>query len=450
MSHGSIPLENKYFRLFVDVPPLITEIGNLELLSQTMKQVKLVIDPNSIVDPNTIGSKLPAIITYFGQFIDHDLTFEDTSQLGVIQVLIETLVNLRTSWFDLDCVYGGSNQYLTEENNTKFLIARNIAGDEDLPRDATGQALIADIRNNENLIIQHIQLAFLKFHNRVIDELRLENPLLSDIDLVIEARKVVRNHYQHLLVNEFLKSIIGDETFNELFGPNFNFNNSIIYQNVPLLPIEFSGAFYRFGHSLIRNEYYLNKNIELPIFSLKKPDDMRGFRPLPAGYFIEWNLYTPTAGFNGFQVTEKISPKLSENLFQLPLDNNDSLARRNLVRGSVYSLQSGQSLARYLGFPYLSNSNPDTNLRINISDPGQVSTLTPQQIERLNLLYGEETPLWYYTLREAEVFGNGDRLGPLGGRIVGEVFFSLLKKSKESILNNGFKLQIGKSIFTLT
>jgi hypothetical protein len=455
MAH-SAPNEQLYYRLFDNLPPLVSNVADLELLSTIMEKADPplpVPEPEIIIpDPKTIGSTMPALITYWGQFVDHDITFEDKSILGPNPTNINELINERTSWFDLDCVYGANNQYLTEENGTKFLIVLNAAGEEDLPRDPlTGQALIADIRNNENLIIQHIQLAFFRFHNRVITELSV-NTQLTLVELVAKAKKIVSNHYQHMLINEYIKIILLPEEFNRLFVNDFDIFTSRIYGETPKMPIEVAGALYRFGHALVRNEYYLNANEELPIFSLKKPLDMRGMRPLPPGLHLDWHLFTPTQNFNGFQVTEKIDPFLVQNLFQLPLDNNDSLARRNLVRGNVYQLPSGQSVAKYLGVPYLDNANLDPNFHVNISleanfaaenalDPETV--ITPEVLTFLNNTFGSETPLWYYTLKEGEVFGNGNRLGPMASRVVGEFFYSLLKKSTTSILNNPFTPTVG-------
>lgn len=456
MAHG-IPNDQLYYRLFDILPPLTANVSDLELLSTIMKKVEPTLpipEPDVIIpDPKTIGSTMPALITYWGQFVDHDITFEDRSILGPNPTNILDLVNERTSWFDLDCVYGAANQYLTEENGTKFLIVLNAAGEKDLPRDPlTGQALIADVRNNENLIIQHIQLAFFRFHNRIITELSV-NTLLTPVELVAQAKRIVSNHYQHMLINEYIKRIILPEEFNRLFVNNFDIFTSRIYGETPKMPIEVAGAMYRFGHALVRNEYYVNVNEELPIFSLKKPQDMRGMRPLPIGLHLDFHLFTPTQNFNGFQVTEKLNPALVENLFQLPLDNNDSLARRNLVRGNVYQLPSGQSIAKYLGVPYLDNANPDPNFQVNIAleanfaaenalDPETV--ITPEVLTFLNNTFGSETPLWYYTLKEGEVFGNNNSLGPMASRVVGEFFYSLLKKSTTSILNNPFTPTVGE------
>jgi len=454
MSHGT-PNENLFYRLFDTLAPLVANVADLELLSTVMvkeEPPKPVPEPDVIIpDPNTIGSTMPALLTYWGQFVDHDITFEDRSVLGPNPTNVNELVNERTSWFDLDCVYGANNQYLTEENGTKFLIVTNSAGEEDLPRDlTTGQALIADVRNNENLIIQHIQLSFFRFHNRIVSELAA-NTELTPVELVSQAKRIVLNHYQHMLIHEFLKKIFMPEEFNRIFVNDFNIFESRIYGESPKMPIEVSGAMYRFGHSLVRDEYYLNENEELPIFSLRKPQDLRGMRPLPPGLHLDWHLFVPTQNFNGFQVTEKINPYLVDALFQLPLDNNDSLARRNLVRGNVYQLPSGQSIAKYLGLPYLDNANPDPNFHVNISlepnfavDNAAEPEILPETLVYLNNTFGSETPLWFYTLREAEVFGNGNCLGPVASRVVGEFFYSLLKKSTTSILNNPFTPTVGE------
>jgi len=451
----AVPNENQYFRLFDTLPPLISLIDDLELLAFIMQRADMplpVPTPDIIIpDARAVGSTIPALMTYFGQFVDHDITFEQRSVLGQVAD-ISTLVNARTSWFDLDCVYGLNNEYLTVDGGTKFLIVTNSVGEEDLPRDPiTGQALIPDVRNNENLIVQHLQLAFLKFHNRVIDELRL-NPLLIPSELVNTARQIVTYHYQHMVINEYLKRILLPIEFERLFVNGLDISNSRIYNETPKMPIEVSGAIYRFGHALVRNEYYLNINEELPIFSLKKPQDMRGMRPLPPGLHLDFHLFAPMPNFNGFQVTEKIGPYLVQNLFQLPLDNNDSLSRLNLVRGLTLNLPSGQSIAKFLGIPYLDNSNPDPNFWVNIAleenfaaenslDPETL--ITPEILSYLNMIFGTETPLWYYILKEAEVFGNGNYLGPLASRIIGEYFYSLLKKSQVSILNQPFTPTVG-------
>jgi hypothetical protein len=64
-----------------------------------------------------------------------------------------------------------------------------------------------------------------------------------------------------------------------------------------------------------------------------------------------------------------------------------------------------------------------------------VSALTAEQLSELAPFnMDRSTPLWYYILKEAEVLENGLRLGPVGSRIVGEVFIGLLQADTGSFL----------------
>jgi hypothetical protein len=49
------------------------------------------------------------------------------------------------------------------------------------------------------------------------------------------------------------------------------------------------------------------------------------------------------------------------------------------------------------------------------------------------------TPLWYYTLKEAEVLAQGPTLGPVGGRIVAEVILGLLQLDRASYLQTPWR-----------
>jgi hypothetical protein len=64
-----------------------------------------------------------------------------------------------------------------------------------------------------------------------------------------------------------------------------------------------------------------------------------------------------------------------------------------------------------------------------------VPALTPTQLDMLKPFDMEKsTPLWFYILKEADLMEKGLRLGPVGGRIVGEVFIGLLKADESSYL----------------
>ena len=119
--------------------------------------------------------------TFVGQFTDHDITFDQTSQLGVPQnPLISP--NTRTPALDLDSVFGGGpgmrpDLYVANPDGSvgpKLKIGTGGVH-EDVPRvangDGTYSALLGDPRNDENVIIAGLHCGHLLFYNRVLDEL---------------------------------------------------------------------------------------------------------------------------------------------------------------------------------------------------------------------------------------------------------------------------------------
>ncbi len=365
------------------------------------------------LDNNTI----PAAYTYLGQFIDHDITFDPTSSLERRNDP-DALVNFRTPRFDLDSVYGrgpADQPYLYNRAsaNTKMLIGANSRGEQDLPRnldvstdDASTDdfsrgrtALIGDMRNDENIIVSQLQLAFLNFHNARVDE-------GHSFD---EAQRMTRWHYQWVVIHDFVKRICGAELVDKLLGngtPNLRFYK---YRNKPFMPVEFSVAAYRLGHSMVRPNYHLSDTLEgfrsgnaLSIFGGPARDNLNGGRELPPFWSIQWNRFVSHEGSQP-QHSRKLDTKLAPPLVNLPLRETDprrnSLAFLNLLRGWRMSLPSGQDVAARMGISPLCGNDP----------------------------------LWLYVLQEADELGDGGRrLGPVGARIVAEVFVGLLAGDNQS------------------
>jgi len=195
---------------------------------------------------------------------------------------------------------------------------------------------------------------------------------------------------------------------------------------------------------MVRNGYYLNEDFDLfPIFDPVIPD-LRGFRPLPPFQAINWSMFFPMPYSKGFQEMEAINPFIVSSLYNLPTvvaTGLPSLAQRNLDRGCLYGLPSGQDLARAIGIPedeILAHSKGNLNF-ITINPD-----ITPEQITLLTQQFGEQTPLFFYMLMEGYVFTNGQSLGPLCSAIVGGVFLSLLYQNPESGVNNSFSPVLGK------
>ena len=433
--HGNTPT-HLFGRLFENLPPLLANPEDLRILANLMR------DNNTRL--TAADSKLYAGLTYLGQFIDHDITREKRTQLinpGIVNV--NDLINDRTSWFDLDSCFGENNQFLNQEG--KFDIIININGEEDLPRKLDGTANIGDPRNEENLITSQLHLLFLKFYNKIFDEVKLKNQQMLLPQLITESKKIFLWHYQYIVVTQFLKDITG-QYYSRLFNPLTNEPN--IHQSIKNLgakiPIEFSGAAYRFGHSIVRDGYYLNEQLDLfPLFDPVIPD-LTGFRPIPTNQKIDWSMFFPMPYTKGFQEWENVDPFIVNSLFQLPIPvatGEPILPLRTMIRGSqVYGLPSGQDLARAIGIPeeeILSVTKGNLVFQ-------SLNGVAPQpDLDLLNIKFGESTPLFYYILMEAWVYGDGSSLGPLGSAIVGGVFLNLLSINQDSYLNNSFSPIVG-------
>lgn len=455
----------RFGRIFRNLAPLESPTDALLKLAGTMVEL-----PEDAEDVNAVSNnqRMSAGFTYLGQFIDHDLTFDPVSQLQRDNDP-DALEDFRTPRFDLDNLYGRGpdDSPFLYVNGEKFVIGRNSSGEDDLPRSPNGRALIGDPRNDENLIVSQLHLAFLKYHNGVVDALPSGPSRFAD------ARQIVRWHYQWILLHDFLPKVVGDGLVESMLAPQTYTVSaaSAVKKGVtwkadlrfysfnafPFMPVEFSVAAYRYGHSMVRRDYALNpatfgddpvtkKPREIPIFATKGPD-LRGFRPRPADRKIEWFRFFK---FNGktseLQPARAIDTLLANGLGVLPpvvAQNPSSLPARNLLRGKALGLPGGQDVARAMGISEeLILGNARNPLRVGPAyklpngkpDP-TVPPLDPQLKKELEGRFSSATPLWYYILKEAEVFCKGQHLGPVGGRIVAEVFIGLLAADPTSYIN---------------
>jgi hypothetical protein len=439
---------------------------NLPVFPHDDKDLKALADSMSAQQPPSDNPKIPAGFTYLGQFVDHDITFDPTPIEDRMNDP-EALVNFRNPRFDLDSLYGrgrDDSPYLydqTSPDDVKLLVGRVIDDDgktrlenqHDLPRNEQERALIGDHRNDENTFVSQLHLLFIKFHNKVVDKVMSDRPHLKDDDLFKEAHRIVRWHYQWVVICEFLRLTIPENMLDRLLVTdedglrkvNLKFYRP---QRQPFMPVEFSAAAYRFGHSQVRRFYTLNRTVANPTFVseplptdplLARNADFRGFRGLPPCWTISWPFFFDL-GVGQIDGQQRPTPslKIDTNIAEplataLPdTDHQDrierSLPRRNLLRGNAFRLPSGQWVARAMGVPEL---KPD-ELAIprNLEDE-EGNLLGDEKVDEL----GVNTPLWYYVLKEAELQQDGERLGEVGGRIVAEVLLGLLDRDPLSFLS---------------
>jgi hypothetical protein len=347
---------------------------------------------------------IPAGLTYLGQFIDHDITFDPTP-LGAQARRPSRTANRRTPRLDLDSLYGGGpamQPYLYEKLTPRRLLLAQ-GPPLDLPRNHENVALIGDRRNDENAIISQLHLLFARFHNRIAD----------DLGSFERARRRVLRHYHWIVLHEYLPKVLGDSWK----GPRKHFRP----KGEPFIPVEFSGAAFRFGHSMVRPSYGIRA---LPLDESQPGPgavplfpNLQGFQKLEEIRRIDWERFFKLAD-RGPQPASKIDTRLGGPLFELSFDDEPALARRTLLRGIKLGLPSGQTLAKALGKPALDKKDL---LLDDVPEPAR-KTLT------------RSTPLWYWILCEAHK-GGGEHLGPLGALIVGEVLTGLIETDKTSFVN---------------
>jgi Animal haem peroxidase len=401
--------------------------------------VTLITDPAlSLVNRNNPHDT--AGMTFVGQFIDHDLTFDATSKLGVATEP-RTSPNGRSARFDLDSVYGAgpvSQPELYGHANPIKLLVESGGTFEDVPRRADNSAIIGDVRNDSNLIISGLHSAFCAFHNSAVDAVAVSGD--EPIDTFLRARRETTWHYQWLVVNQILPNFVGQPQVDQVLRRGGRFYRP---EGQPFIPVEFSGAAYRFGHSMIRPSYRANLAGDKgqPFFGLifdsrvsvpdgqnpvTDPGDLRGGFRSPRR-FIGWQTFFDFGGaFSSATKPNKvIDTVLSTPLFALPTSaiahlTGDpgpvALPQRTLLRHLTWSMPSGQSIARRMGLPLLS--------------PADLA-----QFAGFGLGLERSTPLWLYILREADLVNGGQFLGPVGGQIVAEVMLGLLRADPTSYLN---------------
>jgi hypothetical protein len=431
----------------------------------------LIIDPAVNGNPtaaNPYGTNpdnptMTAGSTFVGQFTDHDITFDQTSQLGVPQnPLISP--NTRTPALDLDSVFGGGpglRPDLYAENAGGSVGPRLKTGTggvhEDVPRvpngDGTYTALLGDPRNDENVMIAGLHSAHILFYNRVLDDLgslRLHAfPAARGADLsnsyvqFLIAREITLWHYQWLLVNEHLPQIAGQAVVDDVLARGNKFYRPPARD--PFLPIEFGAAAYRFGHSMVRPSYRANFTSGTgdsasptadPFFGLvfdaTEPDfsapvtydrdDLLGGYPAARRY-VGWQTFFDL-GDGQVKNNKKIDTTISSVMFTLPVPaiaphtqtSPTVLPQRNLLRQLTWGLPSGQAIAAAMSESPLSSADL----------AGIGSVYAP---------FATSTPLWYYVLAEAKTAADGLNLGPVGGRIVTETLIGLLRADPASYLN---------------
>src|SRR3954451_5164293 len=412
---------------------------------------------------NVTPGTIPSGYTYLGQFLDHDLTFDKSNLMEGVDIAPATLAQFRSPSLDLDSLYGNGPQ---DAGSAKFYEADGIhlrhgtasggpAG-SDLPRQTAapvGLAIIADERNDENLAVAQIHAAFIRFHNRVVDSVVNGVPVAQRFR---EARKVVTKHYQWMVRTDYLSRICARGIVTGVFGAAGRkvFEVNPAAGSTPTMPIEFSVAAFRLGHSMIRHTYEWNRVFSGPakaslaqLFQFThKSGGLSG--PIPDIWIADFRrLFKldptspaptfPTGGL-GVAATQsnlamKIDTRLVNPLATLPIPDpspENNPAFRNLLRANMVKLATGQQMVTFL------RSKGVTVMKLTAAQirdgNGGASLASLNTTQRSALL--DNTSLWFYILREAE-FHQG-KLHAVGARIAAETFHRAIEGSQFSIVRD--------------
>jgi Animal haem peroxidase len=442
-SHRRTEPQFKFGRMFPQIKPAV---GNEKFRHAVVAELmELATTINSKQDDAANDSDLPAGYTYLGQFIAHEVTFDKTEEP------LESNgdePDFRSPSIDLDSLYGqGPKDRRLYQDGARLKVGETIAGPEirktffnDLPRvgfgnDQIGKALIPDPRNDENLAVAQTHLAFIKFHNKVVDAVHLRG---TPPDKLFEtAKREVVQHFQWIILKDFLPKLLHKQASEiletgepKLFKPDPEYGL--------FMPLEFSVAAFRFGHSMVRDKYewnfIQNSDNDRPatINNLFRFTSFSGdlhLKPrLESDWVIDWRRFYDLTEV-GYPDDQRLSNKARkidtffslrlEQIKEFPLVTKDlsqqSIVARNLLRGFACGLPCGEDVAKLIGIK-------------------KSERLTETQIGIETRLLTKHTPLWYYILKEAEF--NKGKLGPVASIIIAETLVGLIKQSPYSILND--------------
>lgn len=429
---------------------------------------------------------------YFGQFVDHDLTRDETL-LSDAGPNVHENWNYRTPCLDLDHLYGKvpSDQpsiYTGQEGELRIDPTypvdfrdghRKPSTPDDLPRARDGTAEVVDSRSDENLAIAQMHVLFAKFHNALLHLGKTKPELLDGVpgkSHFERTRRLVTWHYQWIIVHDYLPSFVQTAVLHRVFAER----NLILFprlytpRNAPMdLPVEFTVAAYRFGHSMVQEVYLLNIEQLVPtdtlIFMTRRGGGIGGTpqHPAPAhlraDHVVDWDFFfrAMESNLNRGQnidtfITEKlyelppqtvalfraegvlkIRPRLQELMMPLP--------ELTLKRGAKIRLPTAEQFAEHFGLPII------PHCKMGVTEEDQMLFDDPE--------FRSRTPLWYYLLREAsfemvtEVDPNNtidppiQKLGTIGSQIIAETFLQILAADKDSILNDGIKWRPPQFVF---
>ncbi|WP_433559706.1 peroxidase family protein [Pseudonocardia xinjiangensis] len=470
--------------------PLSAMFPHEHLPSSTPEETRTTVDAlnalgDAMVDHENspvADSTIPPVYTYWGQFVDHDITANTDRDTSIDitgdplvpiapREVLRRLENLRSPALNLDSVYGDgpfvdrvspNDEAVPYDGITLRLGEIQLIPDvvppaddlaRDLPRRGEGPdpetrrtPQIGDGRNDENLVVAQLHVAFLRFHNAAVDWVRANEPHWgSEVEVFLRARDLTRWAYQWLTVHDYLPTVTAAGTVDTVLTDDVDL--LALQSDTVYMPLEFSVAAFRFGHSMVRAAYDWNAFFGRDgdpgpapatfeqLFQFTGRGGFAGpLERLPSNWPADWNRLVHKNDPDTARFARKIDTHLALPLStlrnegtigdpELPVNKLlKQLARRNLLRGFRLALPTGQAVAQALEVPALTRADLE-----NSSQPVRDALAAGGFLDR--------TPLWFYILKEAEVQRDGQSLGAVGSTIVAATLIGQLRADRRSYLN---------------
>jgi len=450
---GDAQSTGRYGRMF---PEAMAAPANAARLKKLEALGRALLDDGQNTEGHCSLTPPRAGYTYFGQFVDHDLTFDRTRLEEAQNVDADKITNNRTPWLDLDQVYDGGpavspQLYKGPPDAEQF----RLVGTTDLPLldgykcmgDQSKPLEERDLRDLENAILLQMHVLFMRLHNKAVENgIGCGIPSIESKDRTSfnKAARFVRWQYQYLVRKDYLRNVIDIPVLSgvQSSGPHFKWPTGGFF-----IPIEFSAASFRFGHSMVRESYVLNKN---------PPSDLQvivsaklATQPLPSDLVVEWShFFGGTAASAKAIDTQIVKPLGTLDRYITGIFTNAATALseakthspdpvplpvRTLQRGARMRLPTGQAIVAELAktLPVI----PLTDAQLTGSWLDNVNHKPDKSGLELDEDLLRETPLFYYILREAEARHCGSRLGPVGSQIVADVIEGSFRNDPDSFWN---------------
>ncbi len=435
----------------------------------------------------TVSASVPAVFTFVGQFIDHDLTMNAvdlfTDQTGPVRNGASPLLDLDsvygprttgTGLVSIPTVSGTPKGDLIFDHDGKFKM-HPIAGTTGFDLNRTEMSVpagpiahrppaftahIFDSRNDENQLILQIHILLERVHNKLVEKNTLNTAGKPKDEVIATVRKEVVANWQTVVLQDYLPRVIEATTLTHVLKQirRINFGN---LKHKPLLDLA-SGALvvqlphewaigFRFGHSQLRPSYHLNAGggADVKLFdnltAHPGKDDLRGSVHLPAEHVIDWAEFYPDGSLPDDTRSLRIDAKVTPPVFNLPesaipdsIKTVGNLTQRNLVRGRSIGVVSGEELYDFYhsnqGGPPVSLVHPKLT-RHEVEPNTAVHHLFTHDLDAAGQPVFK-TPLWYYVIKEAGLQGDERTLGALGSRLVAEVVAGAIFYDMESVYFN--------------